>query len=229
MGQINARVGKSFRSERHFVCGRNRAGSFREYIQRFLDFARNYKQEWCARATLRPMTVDLIFGRRARRERFRRSLCQRQLLLQKRNELQRFKKIFCPLRVFPYDLLETVTNLDGNFSAPFFVAATSPLLIALIRITQGGRRGSSYFADKVAHRSRHGVWPKASAGALKPTGHSERGASSPYPRADIEPVPPRSADFSGQAVTRAPRREVGTNPEPATPASWRAGADADLG
>src|SRR5262245_53322004 len=43
---------------------------------------------------LRGVTVDLIFRSRARRERVRRLLCQRQLLLQKRNEPQRCRKIF---------------------------------------------------------------------------------------------------------------------------------------
>src|SRR5881409_409491 len=36
------------------------------------------------RATLRRVVVELIFGRHIQRERGRRSLCQRQLLLQKR-------------------------------------------------------------------------------------------------------------------------------------------------
>src|SRR5439155_21028467 len=45
--------------------------------------------------TLRGAGVDLIFGGRAQRERVRRSLCQRQLLLQKRKWFQRPKRIFC--------------------------------------------------------------------------------------------------------------------------------------
>src|SRR5207248_2447308 len=45
-------------------------------------------------ATLRAMVVDLIFRGRARRERVRRSPCQRQLLLQKPRRLRRRKRIF---------------------------------------------------------------------------------------------------------------------------------------
>src|SRR5439155_2343110 len=48
--------------------------------------------------TLRRRIVDLIFRRRAQRERVRRSLCQRQLLLQKRKLPQRRRKIFCRSR-----------------------------------------------------------------------------------------------------------------------------------
>src|SRR5439155_11900189 len=56
------------------------------------------RQDACA-TTLRGVIVDLIFRRRARRERVRRSLCQRQLLLQKRKPFRRPKRIFSRSRV----------------------------------------------------------------------------------------------------------------------------------
>src|SRR5206468_6352358 len=47
---------------------------------------------------LRGLVVDLIFRRRAQRQRVRRSLCQRQLLLQKRKQRRQLKEIFCRFR-----------------------------------------------------------------------------------------------------------------------------------